>query len=448
MASKERFFIPDTIKVGYQNRTDTFTGKLGYVVYYDKAGVLRKEKSWSGWRDASLGETDYTNEPTSGFVINKSVGGGSRGWDHRMYYCRVYDPRGFEFEITIDNFMFILEHCDCTSGKVLSGRFVYSWLGTDLVLLPEDCPEYSESSAASKKMMSTKLKATDLIPGSLYKADYAIPYYISNYDQAMKDDCRVIFVGLVKFQKELGKRYETRCLFYNPWGETVFSMNPKNLLFLVSENYIPESKCSEVIELFKKTAISYEFWNTPGIVARFSTDSELLTSRRDEQNIYNRYFNGYYKFSKLPDDAGITVNLFSRYLKLYSNTPSSYGGNVRRDPDAVYHKYSLTLDPITSELQVIKELDLGKPKKCYHSYYRLSTAPKMSDLYPDASSEDIDKLGIHHQEWTTAEKGYLVYVTADGLWSESLQILLAQDNFGDPGFILPQAVEIPLPTKL
>lgn len=42
MKDKERFFIPEKIKVGYQKRQDTYTGKLSYIIYYDKKGVLRK----------------------------------------------------------------------------------------------------------------------------------------------------------------------------------------------------------------------------------------------------------------------------------------------------------------------------------------------------------------------------------------------------------------------
>ena len=49
-----KFYIPKTIQVGFQKRKDTYTGKLGYVTYMDDKGVLRQEKSWSGWRDHSI----------------------------------------------------------------------------------------------------------------------------------------------------------------------------------------------------------------------------------------------------------------------------------------------------------------------------------------------------------------------------------------------------------
>lgn len=47
----EQLFIPEKIKIGFQNRQGTYTGKLAYVIYFDKKGVLRKETSWQSWRD-------------------------------------------------------------------------------------------------------------------------------------------------------------------------------------------------------------------------------------------------------------------------------------------------------------------------------------------------------------------------------------------------------------
>lgn len=140
--------IPKIISVGFQQREGTYTGKLAYVIYKDDKGVLRKEKSWQWWRDKAIAPEEFPNEPTSGFVLNKGVGGvrHSYGWNPRNEYIRVYDPRGFEFEISVANLLFILGECTSTKGKGLEGDFVYSWDGTNLVLLPVDCNEYRESS--------------------------------------------------------------------------------------------------------------------------------------------------------------------------------------------------------------------------------------------------------------------------------------------------------------
>ena len=47
-------FVPKKVNVGFQNRKDTYTGKLAYVIYFDENGKLRKEPSWQGWRDKQI----------------------------------------------------------------------------------------------------------------------------------------------------------------------------------------------------------------------------------------------------------------------------------------------------------------------------------------------------------------------------------------------------------
>lgn len=161
------FTYPDNIVVGQQKRSDTYTGKLGYVIYKDKSGVLRKEKSWQSWRDKSIEPLTFDNVPTEGFVLNRNGGGKNYGWHSRSAFIRVYDPRDFEFEISVDNLLFILKHADCSRGKGLEGKFVYVWSGKDLVLLPEECQEYKDS-VRLNNYKKTTIKKKDLVPGHTF----------------------------------------------------------------------------------------------------------------------------------------------------------------------------------------------------------------------------------------------------------------------------------------
>ena len=163
-------YIPKKIKVGYQNRYDTYTKKLAYVIYYDEKNKLRKETSWNNWRDEKIEPDDFDNEPTRGFVLNKKVGDYSGDWgNHRQAYCRIYDPREFEFEITINNLLYILENCDCLKGKGLDGEFVYGWDRKDLILIPVDSPDYKEIKTRTDKIQNgKKFKGKDLIIGATY----------------------------------------------------------------------------------------------------------------------------------------------------------------------------------------------------------------------------------------------------------------------------------------
>jgi hypothetical protein len=178
-------FLPQKINVGYQERTDTYTGKLAYVIYFDEKGKLRKEASWNGWRNQKLSNDIYENAPTSGFVLNKKVGGYSTGWNHRQTYVRVYDPRGFEFEINVPNLLFVLENATSTKGKGLEGEFVYGWDGTDLVLVPTDSPDYTELTKINKLRHAQEfIKAKDLKIGATYLSkDNTEHIYIGRFDE-------------------------------------------------------------------------------------------------------------------------------------------------------------------------------------------------------------------------------------------------------------------------
>lgn len=159
--------IPKKINVGFQDRQGTYTGKLAYVIYTDAKGVLRKQKSWDGWRDKKIDPQEFENKPTSGFVLNKKVGETRWGWNPRKAWVRIFDPRGFEFEISVANLVFILEEVTSTRGKGLEGEFVYAWDGAELVLLPACSQEY-KSSTTHTELQTKKITKSDMREGCLY----------------------------------------------------------------------------------------------------------------------------------------------------------------------------------------------------------------------------------------------------------------------------------------
>ena len=195
-------FIPEKCKVGFNEREDCFSRKLGYVIGLD-GKKWRKERSWEGWIKRPGDEKGYgswvngvyvrsqekygddmepvefDNVPTEGFVLNKKVGGhSSGGWNARQTYSRIFDPRGFEIEISVQNLLYILENCNSIKGKALEGEFVYSWDGKDLVLLPVNAPEYQASKNFKRNTQTVKTK--DLFEGHVY------------FD---KDDTHYIYLG-------------------------------------------------------------------------------------------------------------------------------------------------------------------------------------------------------------------------------------------------------------
>jgi hypothetical protein len=177
-----QLFIPKKLKIGFRERTDTFTKKLAYVIYYDEKNVLRKQKSWDSWRDKNIEPIELDNNPMDGFVINKNVE--RYNWSHfsnNRSYIRIYDSRGVEFEITPENLIGILMHSDC-SRRVLEGKYVYAWSGKELVLLPTNSQEYVDSVAYTKRL-ETKISARELTAGLSYKTKKGEDViYMGRYD--------------------------------------------------------------------------------------------------------------------------------------------------------------------------------------------------------------------------------------------------------------------------
>jgi len=52
-------------------------------------------------------------------------------------------------------------------GKGLEGTFVYAWDGKDLVLIPEEAPEYQEM-LEFNELQTKKVSRKELIPGGIY----------------------------------------------------------------------------------------------------------------------------------------------------------------------------------------------------------------------------------------------------------------------------------------
>lgn len=163
-----KLFIAPKLKIGFQNRSGTYTGKLAYIIYFDEKGKLRKEKSWESWRDTDIAPEEYENVPTDGFTINKDIKRYSGEWfSSTRTMIRIHDPRGFEFEITTENLIGILMHTDCLR-RGLVGEFVYAWMGPELVLLPTNSEEY-QNAVKYTTGLSKKVSSKSLIPGVSYK---------------------------------------------------------------------------------------------------------------------------------------------------------------------------------------------------------------------------------------------------------------------------------------
>jgi hypothetical protein len=211
---REKLSIPPRVKVGFQKRGDTYTGKLAYVI---SMGQKRKEdpRSWTGWIDKKIPVEEFDNTPMQGFVLNRDVGGTQRSWswNARREKVRVYDPRDFEFEITVENVLLILQECSSIKGKGLEGEFVLAWSGHQIVLLPTCSQEYKYS-VEMADLASKKLSRKEIVEGCTYTT---------------KDKQEVMYLGKHTWFDYHGKYYS----YYS--GSSITCEN-KHVFLILNEN--------------------------------------------------------------------------------------------------------------------------------------------------------------------------------------------------------------------
>lgn len=340
MEKRQIFFIPEKLKIGFQKRSDAYTGKLSYITYYDSKGVLRKESSWDSWRDSSIDPIEIENKPTSGFILNRHVGGYKNGWNYRQSYCRVWDPRGFEIEITIDNLLWILEHCN-SNKKVLSGEFVYAWEGKSLVLVPTVTGEYKDSLEISRKKPKKLLSTSDLIPGTLYKMKVGTVSW--KMRPVLNNSHDFIFIGKVRMQKDIGKRYESACLFKSMKKDIFAIFNPSDIDYIVDSDIVGKDDIDLALYRFKISAFSWDFWNEKEELIKDLLFNKTLSIDSWAEEMYHdvEFFEQLIKFSPIVKDS--TGFEFDYYQRTY---------NFIKSVDTKTRHYR----------QIVKEIDLDTPR--------------------------------------------------------------------------------------
>jgi hypothetical protein len=303
--NQSKLFIPTKLKVGFQNRSDTYTKKLSYITYIDEKGKHRKETSWNSWRDHKITPQDHDNSPTEGFVLNKGAGGKAGSWSSwnvRREVVRVWDPRGFEFEIGVDNLLFILAECDSTKGKGLSGEFVYAWNGPELILLPVGSEDYKQSMDFTT-LQSGKVGVKDLVAGGTYKT---------------KQQQTLIYLGKFDYH-EYSAKYDRKTSSYK--RETRAS---KKFIFLNDKTIVPLPGLTSLAEVVN---------NIP--VTNYADLMDIYTKSKWSSGV-----KGISDLKVIPTKKSITkeeqksINEHPSYSRLYENKIDGYF--YKKNSDGTY----------------------------------------------------------------------------------------------------------------
>lgn len=276
MSSK--LFIPKVIRVGYVNRTDTFTGKLAYVIYYDEKNKLRKAGSWNSWRDNSIEPHEYENTPMTGFIFNKGIQRSSEWFGSGRTVFRLYAPHDFEFEINGDNLINLLMHSDVTKREILE-PCVFAWSGTELILLPTNSVEYQESVQYTDRQ-SLKVSAKELVPGHQYarkKQDGTLTYlghfdwwiFVNNSGKKWLHDSTDF-----RYHKNTGKKH----IFYNENSKSFEALGAA-VLSHETNNQVVEHY-AHLVDEFYKLYVSQPFIGCKIVPMVYTNDVDYWNVRR------------------------------------------------------------------------------------------------------------------------------------------------------------------------
>lgn len=374
MDNRSKLNIPERITVGFQKRNDTYTKKLAYVTYYRKKGSnveIAKENSWRGWiREKDYPIEDYDNKPTEGFVLNKNVGGTCSGWNHRNPYCRVYDPRGFEFEISFENLLFILQECDCQKGKGLSGEFVYAWDGKDLVLLPTSSSDYSESKKHKDSL--EKITSKNIEVGSSYRGkEFDEMIYLGRK--------RMAYIRWADGNKGGGYKYEVNnmFLFYIPSDNKVkcYKSLTGLIYYKTTDGSMGLPECSEIMDKVYTCPLDDNF------------NKEFLSFNKRNKFVKDEFIaftNGDYRAVKC------TADKFKSFCNAING---AYRINITTFIDGVYHTYIVNhiVDDRYSVLDKVLVKKFGYKKGEYDFLKQINATQEEINSYKN-SQECYDAL--------------------------------------------------------
>lgn len=277
------YYIPDNIVVGYKTTKTENNPRLAYITYKDELGKLKFETSWNKWRDVKVPEENYDNDIIKSLKVVDTAGGYKSGWNYRQEYIQLSDNRGFMFQITTDNFLWLLDYCICDHG-VLKGEFSLAWITNTLYLIPVQSDEYKAAKQYSDQRQNKRItKVSEMIPGRYYRLRNYSEYKNNDYNNRINE---FLFIGsLPTIQSDNSRK--SRLTFVSSKKDGFFFTDIKGVEYETSQN---TEDVSEYIELFIHSPYSPEFWQNRNKLILVPSDKKL--SRNSWKLIpFNTYLN-------------------------------------------------------------------------------------------------------------------------------------------------------------
>lgn len=114
--------------------TNKYDAKLGYV-------IRNKTPGWEKWRNKDISPVELENIPRSGFKLVGVTKRSSEWFGSGRNMFRIQHPEGFQFEITANNLLAILQTDNCIDQE-LQGTYQLCWAYRDMSLVNINSEEY------------------------------------------------------------------------------------------------------------------------------------------------------------------------------------------------------------------------------------------------------------------------------------------------------------------
>lgn len=336
MRTDKNYFIPEKFEI--QRRINDskyyfkYKNEKGNTVYFLEDSNV-------------LSTTEYENKPRTGFKMVEST------YSYVNYHdmidgVLIADPRGFEFKISIANFLHLVKSHNIENGEI-KAKCILVWSGKGNASL------VSTSSELYTKAISYTNKTKTVFDGTLH---------VGKTYTIKKNNDEYLYIGNHKFHSS-NDNYIFDFNLKNPKNEKPVFYNTctkEFCTFMISRNIVDSSSkeaidCTDLIKEFKNS-------KEGRILSTFqcseSSEIVLITNEASE-------YNGYVGF--IDDDTGDLVlchyfnynylNFKDKDIKLYFRTIENKNSKFSENDNnnwQIIGKFNLNTKPIYTEEELLK----------------------------------------------------------------------------------------------
>jgi hypothetical protein len=274
------------------------------------------------WRSKDIDPITFPNDPVSGFKVSRSVK--RTGWNGGNVVIRVEDPRGFELEISVANFLKLIENNTLENGEIMA-ECVWGRDGGANYLLATNSDPYIQA-VANTERKSKKVSTKDVKPG--YKVK------LQNGDEFRLLGTFHTLTWMSGYRDPNGTEYKSK---YSDYGTEVYGSRltptPKRSFFLRDNGDVVTIATPKIAEVLETDEMTVQEVHT-------TIQNAIVEGLKD--NNYNHIV-GFSDSAMSPDDFTLELvphkNNEESNRRVLANGSTYWSGYLMYDISGVLHRY-------------------------------------------------------------------------------------------------------------